>query len=99
MSKVKHVSFEELAGNLAEMLTEVRTEHKSIVVEYASGEKLLIKPYSPSRQGGRKKQLEGDGLVANNTTGQSNPNRAPDTPNISSVGAVYDLDPNSITPG
>lgn len=99
MSKVKHISFEELAGNLAELLNQVRAEHTSIMVEYASGEKVLIKPYAPARRGTRKEQSKGAALVTDDSTLQPLPKRTLDTENVSSVGAMYDLDPNSITPG
>ena len=48
MSTIDHISFEELAGNLANILNKVRDEHTTIVVEYASGEKLVIKLLSPT---------------------------------------------------
>ena len=99
MSKVKHISFEELAGNLAEILNKVRTEHTSVVVEYASGEKLLIKPFSPSHPAARKDQSKGAAPVADASTPQHPLNRVLDPDNVSSVGAMYELDPNSITPG
>jgi hypothetical protein len=100
MSKVKHISFEELAGNLAEILNTVRAEHTSVVVEYASGEKLLIKPFSPSHLKARKDQSEGAAPVADESTLQQQPsNQVLDPDNVSAVGAMYEIDPNSITPG
>jgi hypothetical protein len=93
------MSFEEFARSLAEHLTKVRTEKVSIVVEYASGESVLIKPYPSTRQDAGK-------AAAPQTVDKSRqplPDRAREventTENISSVGAVYDLDPDSITPG
>jgi hypothetical protein len=44
MSTTNHISFEELAGNFADVLNKVRAEHKAVVVEYANGEKVVIKP-------------------------------------------------------
>lgn len=91
MSRVKRVSFEELAASLAELLDRVRADHASVVVEFPDGENLLIKPYAPTSPRTRK----GAATVATNRK----PNRQPDSTNVSSVGAVYDFDPNSITPG
>jgi hypothetical protein len=99
MSRVKHVSFEELAGNLDELLSKVRSDHTSIVVEYGSGVNVLIKPYAPARQGMRKERKIVVTPVADSGRGR-NPSKQPlDGENISSVGAVYDLDPDSITTG
>jgi hypothetical protein len=95
MSKVKHISSEELAANLADVLNKVRQEHTAVVVEYASGEKVLIKPYAPARRSAHKGAMP----VADNSTLLPLPSQSPDTENVSSVGAMYDLDPNSITPG
>jgi hypothetical protein len=99
MSKVKHLSFEELAGNLTELFNKVRTEHTSIVVEYATGEKVLIKPYAPTQHSAKKARSRGAVPVADDSGIQPLPNQPLDTENASSVGAVYDLDPDSITPG
>ena len=99
MSKVKYLSFEELAGNLAEPLNKVRTEQASIVVEYPSGEKVLIKPYSPAGQDNRGAQREESAPSADDRKAQPQAQPTIDPDNISSVGAVYDLDPGSITPG
>ena len=97
MSKARHLSFEELAENLADFLDNVRTEHGTIVVEYPTGEKLLIKPYIPSRRGSRKRN---DALPdAGGSTRQAAQNLPSDRENVSSVGAVFDMDPGSITPG
>lgn len=99
MSDVTNISFEELAGNLADLLTKVREEHTTIVVEYASGENVLIKPFSPSRQDAQKGVSEDVTPVADDRTREQPPNQLPDKENISSTGAVYELDPNSLTPG
>lgn len=99
MSRAKHISFEELAGNFADLLDNVRTEHASIVVEYPTGEKLLIRQYSPSRRGSRKDQSMDAKPAAVGSTRQSAQNLPSDRENVSSVGAVFDMDPGSITPG
>jgi hypothetical protein len=99
MSKVKRVSIEELAGNLADILNEVRTEHRSVVVEYGSGETLLIKPYSPSRHSAPKQHAEGETPARRKSAPRQPASREANTQNVSAVGAVYDLDPQSITPG
>jgi len=91
MSTVNRISFEELAENLAGILGKVRDEHTTVVVEYASGEKLIIKPLLPTRPGIDEEEID--------ATPQQPPQRTSNTENISSVGAVFDLDPNSITPG
>ena len=95
MSRAKHISFEELAGNLAELLDEVRAGHTSIVLEYASGGKVLIKPYSTTSRGSRK----GTASVTEDGKRPYRQKREIDAKNVSSMGAVYDLDPDSITPG
>jgi hypothetical protein len=97
MSAVTHISFEELAGNLADLLTKVREEHTTLVVEYATGENVLIKPFSPPRLS-TPKESEDVTPVAERTP-QPQANQLPDKENISSTGAVYDLDPDSLTPG
>jgi hypothetical protein len=100
MSKVHYISFEELAGNFADILNKVRDDHTTVIVGYASGEKLLIKRFSPSQPSAPKEQIKGAAPVANNSTLQQPPqDQGRDTDNISSVGAVYDIDPDSITPG
>ena len=55
MSTTNHISFEELAGNFADVLNKVREEHKAVVVEYANGEKVMIKPLPVSKKNSRKK--------------------------------------------
>ena len=58
MSTTNHISFEELADNMTDVFNKVREEHTPIVVEYATGEKLVIKPLSaarPLRRRGRKR--------------------------------------------
>jgi hypothetical protein len=95
MSKPVHISVEDLTRNLAELLNKVRTEQTSIVVEYANGENVLIKPYSPARRRTRKKQRTGSAPPSN----QPPAKETSDKENVSAVGAVYDLDPGSITPG
>ena len=91
MSTVNHISFEELAGNLAEILNKVRDEHTPIVVEYASGEKLIIKPLSPTRLDTHKDQSD--------ITLQQPQKWVSDTGEVGSAGAAYELDRNSLTPG
>jgi hypothetical protein len=99
MSRAKHIAFEEFAGNLAQHLSTVRAEKVSLVVEYASGERVLIKPYPPARPHAGKAAAP----QAKGRRRQSVPDPARElenaSENISSVGAVYDLDPGSITPG
>lgn len=99
MSKAKHISFEELVENFADLLDNVRTEHASIVVEYPTGEKLLIRSYAPSRRGPRKDQSMEARPAGVGSTRQSAQNLPSDRENVSSVGAVFELDPGSITPG
>ncbi len=91
MSTMIHVPFEELAGNLADILNKVRYEHTAIVVEYASGEKLVIKRLTPTRLDTHEDQID--------PMQQQPPKREPDTGELGSAGAAYELDPNSITPG
>ncbi len=54
MSTTQHISFEELAGNLTEVLNLVREAHKAVVVEYANGEQVLIKPVSTVKKVSRR---------------------------------------------
>jgi hypothetical protein len=91
MSNVRHIAFEELAGNLTELLDYVRANHITLVVEYDSGEKLLIKPLLPTRP-----HAHAD---ASDHTLPQPPNQGSGRENLSSMGAVHDLDPDSITPG
>ncbi len=44
MSTTNHISFQEFEDNLTDVLNKVREEHKPVVVEYANGEKVVIKP-------------------------------------------------------
>jgi hypothetical protein len=91
MSTVDHISFEKLAGNLAAILNKVRDEHTTIVVEYASGEKLIIKPLAPTRLDTPEDQRD--------ITLQQPQKRVADTGEVGSAGAIYELDPNGLTPG
>ena len=91
MSTVNHISFEELAGNLADILNKVRDEHTPIVVEYANGENVIIKPLSPTRPDTDVAQID--------STQQQPPKQVSDTSEVGSTGAVYELDPNGVTPG
>jgi hypothetical protein len=50
MNTTHHISFEELAGNFADVFNKVREEHKAVVVEYKTGEKILIKPVTPGKE-------------------------------------------------
>ena len=98
MSHAKHISFEEFAADAVSILESVRSEHLSVVVEYASGEKIHIKPYALRSR--TRKPHDQDATAR--TVGKSQRPLAEhtvNTQNISSVGAVYDLDPGSITPG
>ena len=54
MSTVHHISFEELAGNLAEVLKKVREERTAIVVEYKTGEHVVIRPIPTERKSLRR---------------------------------------------
>jgi hypothetical protein len=91
MGTVSYISFEELAGDLAAILNKVRDEQTTIVVEYASGEKLLIKPLAPARQDIPEDSTE-------HTLPQP-PQQGLDTGEVGSAGAVHDLDPKGLTPG
>jgi hypothetical protein len=53
MRTANHISFEELADNFTTVLNKVREEHKPIVVEYANGEKVIIKPLAASKKRSR----------------------------------------------
>ena len=44
MNTTNHISFEELADNMTDVFNKVREEHTPIVVEYATGEQVVIKP-------------------------------------------------------
>ena len=96
MGKVMHLSYEEFAGNLTELLNKVRADETSIVVEYGSGENVVIKRASATRRGVRRKHGSHEPREKAN---QQPPPATLDRENVSSVGAVYDIDPNSITPG
>ena len=100
MSKVKHISFEEFAANPAAILDSVRADHASVVVEYASGGNVHIKPYAPpSRRRAGNERVQNAAADAAARPRQPRAELAGNPQNISSVGAVYDLDPGSITPG
>src|SRR5689334_11197837 len=61
MNPTTHISFEELAGNLADVLNKVREEHTPVVVEYATGEKVMIQPLpAPKKRNRRKKAFHYD---------------------------------------
>lgn len=49
MSTTNHITFEELANNVTDVFNKVRAEHKAVVVEYKTGEKILIKPVTPGK--------------------------------------------------
>src|SRR5215212_4191854 len=55
MRTTNHILYEEFAGNLADVLNQVREEHKAVVVEYANGEKVMIKPLSAPKKHPRPK--------------------------------------------
>jgi len=59
MSTTNHISFEELAGNLTDVFNKVRKEHTSVVVEYATGEKVMIQPMPAPKKRNRKKKASG----------------------------------------
>lgn len=99
MSRLKHVAFEDVAGDLAALLESVRAEQTSIVVEYASGEQLLIKPRAAKPRRSRKEQSQEAAPSADPRSRQQPAHQGVATDNISSVGAVYELDPDSVTPG
>ncbi len=54
MSTTNHISFEELASNVTAVLNKVREERRTVVVEYANGEKLVIKPMLPAKKSVRR---------------------------------------------
>ena len=54
MSTIQHISFEELADNLTTVLNLVREKHKAVVVEYANGEQVVIKPLPMAKKSGRR---------------------------------------------
>ena len=55
MSTTDHISFKELAGNVTDVFNKVREEHKSVIVEYSNGEKVVIKPLSMVKKNSCKK--------------------------------------------
>ena len=59
MSTTNHISFEELAGNLTDVFNKVRKEHTSVVVEYATGEKVMIQPLPAPQKRKRRKKAAG----------------------------------------
>lgn len=59
MSTTNYISFEELAGNLADVLNKVREEHTSVVVEYATGEKVVIQPLPAPKKRNRRQKTYG----------------------------------------
>lgn len=95
MGKVKQISFEEFADHLAEIMDQVRTERTSVQVVFASGEKVLIKPASPAPQGAGKAQHKAAAPIDERPP--QPPDQAPE--DASATGAMYELDPKSITPG
>ena len=56
MRTTHHISFEELANNVSDVFNQVRVEHKAVVVEYANGEKVVIKPWPALKQKQRQKR-------------------------------------------
>jgi hypothetical protein len=54
MSTTTHITFKELAGNFADVLNKVREERTAIVVEYETGEKLVIRPVTSSSKNARR---------------------------------------------
>jgi hypothetical protein len=54
MSTIHHISFEELAGNLAAVLNKVREERTAVVVEYKTGENVVIRPIPTERKNSRR---------------------------------------------
>ncbi|RIK49512.1 MAG: hypothetical protein DCC57_12695 [Chloroflexi bacterium] len=103
MSTARHLSLEQFAANAADLLESVRAQGTPIVVDFASGESLLITLLPPSQAAGER---AAGGRAADKRTPQEQPSQQPpaqelelDTGNISSVGAMYDIDPNSVTPG
>ena len=50
MKATNHISFEELAGNIAAVFNQVREERKTVVVEYANGEQVVIKPVRAAKK-------------------------------------------------
>jgi hypothetical protein len=97
MGRVKQISFEEFAAHLAEIMNQVRTEHTSVQVVFAGGEKVMIKPASPAPRGPRKAQHKAAAPLADERPPQPPPHQAPE--DASATGAMYELDPKSITPG
>ena len=56
MSTTNHISFEELADNFTDVLNKVRDEHTPVVVEYATGEKVVIQLLpAPKKRNRRQK--------------------------------------------
>jgi len=55
MSTTNHISFEELTNNVTDVFNRVREEHKAVVVEYANGEKVVIKPLTAVKKNSRKR--------------------------------------------
>ncbi len=95
MSKARHISFEELAGNLVELLNEVRGQHTTLVVEYPNGGNVQIKPHATTRRSARQDTA----AVATERKRQPRASGTRSARTLSTMGAVHDLDPNSITPG
>jgi hypothetical protein len=118
MRTTQHLSLEELTGNLVEVLNQVRKEHTTVVVEYASGEKLIIqslpptkkkprrsrKPTKPDQEAGKgHPSLPSARLGAREDqidhTLEHPPKRELNAGVASLTGAVFDLDPHSVSPG
>ncbi len=59
MSTINHISFEELAENFTDVLNKVREEHKPVVVEYANGERVVIKLLPDPKKRSRRKNIHG----------------------------------------
>ena len=58
MSTLNHISFEELADNPAKVFNKVREEHTPIVVEYATGEKVVIQLLPDPKKRSRRKKAD-----------------------------------------
>ena len=115
MKTTNHVSVEELTGNLADLLNQVRLEQTSLVVEYATGEQLIIQPHrstakklsrsakTPKAATPGRSPLPSTRLGARedqmNSTQSPPPSSLIETGEANAPGAAYELDPKSVTPG
>lgn len=94
MNILTHISFDELTSNVAAVLNQVRKEHKAVVIEYATGEKLVIKPLTTKKSVRRQRKLSKADIEAFRTAAGSWKDEDVDT----FIQNVYESRQNSLRP-